>query len=194
VTGERFESGGTVAWRPTREYIEHSRLKAFIDRHGLRDYPDLLRAVRLGSGLVSGPRCSRISTSSSTNRTARSSISHADRLPRWCVGGRLNIVHNCLDKRRGTPDEHRIAVRWEGEEDGARRELTYGALLDEVNRCANAFAALGVTKGDRVALFMPMCPELIVAFFAAIKLGALVLPLFSGYGTDAVVARLRDAR
>ena len=62
-----------------------------------------------------------------------------------------------------------------------------------MNRCANAFRELGVRKGDRVALFMPMCPELIVSFFATIKLGASILPLFSGYGADAAAARVRDA-
>ena len=62
-----------------------------------------------------------------------------------------------------------------------------------MNRCANAFRELGVQKGDRVALFMPMCPELIVSFFATIKIGASILPLFSGYGAEAAAARVRDA-
>jgi acetyl-CoA synthetase len=108
------------------------------------------------------------------------------------VGGRLNIVHNGLDKWIGTAVERKASLRWEGEE-GATRTFTYGELFLEVNRCANAMRELGVTKGDRVALFMPMCPELVVAFFAVIKLGGIVLPLFSGYGADAVATRLRDA-
>ena len=111
---------------------------------------------------------------------------------RWCVGGKLNIVHNCLDKWIGTPAERKAAVRWEGEE-GTTRVLTYGELHEEVARCANALRELGIGKGDRVALFMPMCPELVIAFFAVMKIGGIVLPLFSGYGSDAVVTRLKDA-
>ena len=88
--------------------------------------------------------------------------------------------------------EHRPALHWEGEE-GTTRSLTYAELLREVNRAAGGLRALGVKPGDRVALFMPMCPELVVAFFAAIKIGGIVLPLFSGYGADAVTTRLHDA-
>ena len=119
-------------------------------------------------------------------------LSRGPAWPRWCVGGRLNIVHNCLDKWAGTPTERAPAIRWEGEE-GAHGALTYAELRAATNRCANALRALGVRQGDRVALFMPMCPELAAAFFAIAKIGAVVLPLFSGYGADAVAARLQDA-
>ena len=112
--------------------------------------------------------------------------------PQWCIGGRMNIVHNCLDKWIGTPTEHRPALRWEGEE-GTTRTLMYAELLREVNRAADGLRALGISRGDRVALFMPMCPELVAAFFAVIKVGGIVLPLFSGYGADAVTTRLQDA-
>jgi acetyl-CoA synthetase len=104
----------------------------------------------------------------------------------------MNIVHNCLEKWAGTPTAHRHAVRWEGEE-GTVRALTYAELLKEVNRAAGGLRALGIGRGDRVALFMPMCPELVAAFFAVIKAGGIVLPLFSGYGADAVITRLQDA-
>ncbi|MBI4266395.1 MAG: AMP-binding protein [Acidobacteria bacterium] len=111
---------------------------------------------------------------------------------RWCVGGKLNIVHNCVDKWIGTPVEQKVAVRWEGEE-GATRTLTYGELYRQVNRCANGLRELGLDRGDRLALFMPMCPELITAFFASIKIGGIILPLFSGYGAEAIATRLHDA-
>jgi acetyl-CoA synthetase len=112
--------------------------------------------------------------------------------PRWCVGGVMNIVHNCLEKWMGTPTENRPALHWEGEE-GVTRTLTYAELLREVNHAAGGLRARGVEPGDRVALFMPMCPELVAAFFAVIKVGGIVLPLFSGYGADAVTTRLQDA-
>jgi acetyl-CoA synthetase len=188
----QFEFGGEIAWRPTPEYIRNSRLKQFIEHHRLRDYDELLRrsttdlewfwsAVLDDLGIEFYQRPARI-------------VDTSGGIPwtRWCVGGQLNIVHNCLDKWIGTAVEDRPAVRWEGEE-GSTHTLTYRDLYLDVNRCANMLRGLGVHKGDRVALFMPMSPELIVAFFATIKLGAVILPLFSGYGADAVATRLRDA-
>ncbi len=134
-----------------------------------------------------------ISASSSTSRTRRSSTSPADRPgPSGASAARLNIVHNCLDKWAGTATDGRAAIRWEGEE-GAVHTLTYAELRAATNRCANALRELGVAKGDRVALFLPMGPELAAAFFAVVKIGAVVLPLFSGYGADAVASRLQDA-
>ena len=104
----------------------------------------------------------------------------------------MNIVHNCLDRWMGTPVADRHAFRWETE-DGETGHWTYAELWQSVNQCAAGLEAIGVQKGDRVALFMPMCPDLIISFFAVIRLGAIVLPLFSGYGADAVAARLRDS-
>ena len=190
--GGDFEFGGEIAWRPTPEYIANSRLRDFMARHQLADYDDLLRrsttdlewfwsAVLDELGIEFYERPSRIVDTSNGIAWTR-----------WCVDGRLNIVHNCLDKWIGTLVEQRPALHWEGEE-GVTRTVTYGELWLDVNRCANALRTLGVRQGDRVALFMPMCPELIVAFFATIKLGGLILPLFSGYGADAVSTRLRDA-
>ena len=109
--------------------------------------------------------------------------------PKWCVDGRLNIIHNCIDKRR---DDDRPAIKWEGE-DGSTLELSYRQLAQEVNRFANALRRLGVKKGDVVALFMPMLPETAIAMFAIAKIGGIVLPLFSGYGADALATRLVDS-
>jgi acetyl-CoA synthetase len=187
-----FDFGGDIAWRPTAEYVERSRLTAFISRPGLRDYDDLLRrsiadpewfwpAVLDDLGIEFYEPYDRVLD-----------ISAGVAWARWCVGGRMNIVHNCLDKWIGTATEGRIALRCE-DETGATQTLTYGALAADVGRCADALRALGVGKGDRVALFMPMCPELVVAFFAVIKIGAVVLPLFSGYGPEAIATRLCDA-
>lgn len=111
---------------------------------------------------------------------------------RWCAGGEMNIVHNCLDKRIGTPGEHRTAIRW-STEDGPSGALTYGELSRQVNRAANALGRIGLSRGDIIGLCMPMTPEIAVAFFAIIKIGAIVLPLFSGYGADAIATRLADA-
>jgi len=109
--------------------------------------------------------------------------------PRWCLNGRLNIVHNSIDKRR---HDTRTAILWEGE-DGSSCEITYQQLSDQVNCAANALRRLGVSKGDVVALFLPMLPETAIALFAVVKLGGIVLPLFSGYGAEAIATRLSDS-
>jgi acetyl-CoA synthetase len=201
MAAAHFEFGGEIAWRPTREQIDGSRLMAFMARHGIAEYQTLLfrstrepewfwRAVLDDLDIEFYEPFARIMDTSLGIPWTQ-----------WCVGGRLNIAHNCLDKwcvegrldpRTGLPTADRVAIRWEGEE-GATRTLTYAELQREANRCAHALRELGVQKGDRVGLFMPMCPELIAAFFAVIKLGAVVLPLFSGYGAEAVATRLRDS-
>jgi acetyl-CoA synthetase len=187
-----FEFGGEVAWRPTPEYIAHSRLKAFMERYGVATLADLHQRS------IDDPRwfwqavLDDLQIEFYRPFSEILDTSHGPAWPRWCVDGSLNIVHNCLDKWMGTTVEVREALRCE-DEAGAVRVLTYRELWLEVNRCANALRSLGVAKGDRVALFMPMCPELVAAFFAVVKIGGIVLPLFSGYGADAVASRLKDA-
>ena len=189
---DQFTFGADIAWRPTPEYRSGSRLAAFMARHGLGSYPELLRRSTGDLTWFWEAVFEDLGVEFYTPYSQVLDTSRGMAWTRWCVGARLNIVHNCLDKWIGTPVEHKLALRWEDER-GATREMTYGDLYTEVNRCANAFMALGVGPGDRVALFLPMCPELIVAFFAAIKIGAVILPLFSGYGADAVATRLRDS-
>jgi acetyl-CoA synthetase len=112
--------------------------------------------------------------------------------PQWCVGGEMNIIHNCLDKYSGTGTDSRIALRWEGEE-GAVRTVTCAELRREVNRVANALRSLGLSRGDAIGVFMPMTPEIVMAMLAIIKIGGVFLPLFSGFGAQAVASRLADA-
>lgn len=189
---DQFEFGGEIAWRPTPDYVAHSRLKAFIDRFGLRDYDELWRRSLADPEWFWRAVLDDLDIQFYEPYTEVLDLANGPAWPRWCVGGRLNIVHNCLDKRIGTPAEHLDAVRWEGEE-GVVGRLTYGELFRDTNRCANALRALGIGKGDRVGLFLPMGPELIVSFFAVVKIGGIVLPLFSGYGADAIATRANDA-
>lgn len=111
---------------------------------------------------------------------------------RWCVGATTSIVLNCIDRHRGTPVWDRDFLVWEGEDPDVRRTLTYRDFDAEVCRLAGALAGLGVVQGDRVALYMPSVPETYVAFFAVLKLGAVVMPLFSGFGPQPLAARLLD--
>ncbi|WP_418647156.1 AMP-binding protein [Thauera butanivorans] len=111
--------------------------------------------------------------------------------PRWFVGGELDLHDNLLG-RIARDDPGRPALSWEGD-DGSLRLLDYAALDEEVRRLATGLAALGVGHGERVAMYLPMVPETAAVLLACARLGAIALPLFSGYGADAVASRLRDS-
>jgi acetyl-CoA synthetase len=189
---ERFNFGGEMVWQPTPEYVERSRLKRFMDRHGIASVVELMHrsteelewfwnAVMEDLGIeFYEPYVKVLDTTPGMPWT------------RWCIGGKMNIVHNCLDKWIGTATQNRLAIRWEAE-DGHTRLLTYDDLYSEVNRLANALLEIGLKKGDVVGLYMPMAPEIAIGLFAVVKIGAIALPLFSGYGADALSTRLADA-
>ncbi|MHB1854410.1 MAG: AMP-binding protein, partial [Acidimicrobiales bacterium] len=111
---------------------------------------------------------------------------------KWFVGGQLNVSHNCLDRHVQAGRGDRVAYHWEGEP-GDTRTITYAELLDEVQRFANVLKGLGVKKGDRVAIYMPMIPELPVAMLACARIGAAHSVVFGGFSADALSGRITDA-
>ena len=111
---------------------------------------------------------------------------------KWFTGGRLNVAYNCLDRHVEGGLGDRVAFHFEGEP-GDTRTITYAELLDEVGRCANALRSLGVSRGDRVAIYMPMIPELPVAMLACARIGAPHSVVFGGFSADALRGRIEDA-
>ncbi|HEX6596652.1 MAG TPA: AMP-binding protein, partial [Acidimicrobiales bacterium] len=111
---------------------------------------------------------------------------------KWFVGGRLNVAHNCLDRHVDAGHGDRVAYHWEGEP-GDTRTITYAELRDEVARFANVLKGLGVAKGDRVAIYMPMIPELPVAMLACARIGAPHSVVFGGFSAEALSDRINDA-
>lgn len=110
----------------------------------------------------------------------------------WCIGGTTNIAYNCLNRTIANGLGGKDAVLWEGE-DGTRRAVSYAQLQETVARAAGGLTALGIGRGDVVGLFMPSVPETIAAFLAIVSIGAIALPMFSGFGAQAVAERLGDA-
>ena len=110
----------------------------------------------------------------------------------WFVGGTLNMTTNCLDRHVEAGRGDRIAYFWEGEP-GDTREITYAELLDEVSRFANVLKTLGLKRGDRVAVYMPMIPELPVAMLACARIGVAHSVIFGGFSPDSIVDRCEDA-
>jgi acetyl-CoA synthetase len=187
-----FEFGGEIVWRPSESLVAQSRLKHFMDRHGITSAAELYKKSIADPEWFWQAVLEALQIEFYEPYRAVVDLSRGIEWARWCVGGKMNIVHNCLDKWIGTPTENRVVIRWEGEE-RATRVITYGELYREVNRLANGLRQLGIKKGDAVGIFMPMVPETAVALFALAKIGAVILPLFSGFGADAVAARLGDA-
>ena len=111
---------------------------------------------------------------------------------KWFIGGKLNVSVNCLDRHVSAGLGDRVAYFWEGEP-GDTRTITYAELLDEVCRFTNALRGLGVKKGDRVAIYMPMIPELPVAMLACTRIGAAHSVVFGGFSADALADRIDDA-
>ena len=110
---------------------------------------------------------------------------------RWFVGGQLNVSANCVDRHIAGADRNKAAIIFEGEM-GDTRVLTYFDLYREVNRCANALKQKGIQKGDRVALYLPMIPELAIAVLACARIGAVHSVIFAGFSADAIRDRIMD--
>jgi acetyl-CoA synthetase len=112
---------------------------------------------------------------------------------KWFVGGKLNVAYNCVDRHVEAGNGDRVAIHWEGEPVGDSRTITYAQLKDEVCKAANAFTELGLVAGDRVAIYMPMVPEAIVAMLACARLGVMHSVVFAGFSAAALRARVEDA-
>ncbi|MEJ7764214.1 MAG: acetate--CoA ligase [Acidimicrobiales bacterium] len=111
---------------------------------------------------------------------------------RWFVGGTLNVSYNCVDRHVLAGGGDKVALHWEGEP-GDTRTVTYSDLLDQVQRFANVLKGLGVERGDRVCIYMPMVPEVVVAMLACTRIGAAHSVVFGGFSADALRDRINDA-
>jgi acetyl-CoA synthetase len=177
-------------WQPPPEVIERANVTRLAHTHGLPSYDALLTrslediewfwdAVVADLGIEFSSPYERVLDTSRGVAWAM-----------WFGGGALNIADNCVERHRAT--EARALV-WEGEE-GATRTLFYQELAAEVDRVAAGLTSLGIDRGDRVGLFLPMVPEAVIAFMACCKVGAVIVPVFSGFAGPAVGVRLADAQ
>ena len=192
-TKDTFPFGQKIAWKPNKKWIAESNLSGFIKDHNLKDYDELMERSSSDYAWFWDSVLKDLDIQFYKPYDKIVDLERGIQFPRWCVGGKMNIIHNCLDKWQSGPVASHEALRWEGEE-GTVKVLTYGELDKEVCRCANALRSLGLGKGDVIALYMPMIPELAIAFLSIIKIGRILLPLFSGYGPGAINTRLADSK
>jgi len=188
---EQFTFGGEIVWRPSSDDVERAHLTAFMRQHGIKDFAGLMQKSTSEVEWFTDAVLKYLNIEFYKPYSQAVDLSHGIQLPTWCVGGEMNIIHNCVDKYQTTEAKTRAAITWEGEE-GVVKTLSYEDLYKEVNKTANALRSLGIGKGDAVGLYMPMTAEIVIALLAIAKIGAIILPLFSGYGAGAIVSRLQD--
>lgn len=189
---EQFTFGGEIVWRPSPGQIEDANLTRFMRTHGIASFDELMKRSTADVAWFTDAVLGFLDIQFHKPYDKALDAGAGIQFPKWCVGGGMNIVHNCVDKYQSSEVSGRTSITWEGEE-GAVRSLTYKDLYREVNKAANALRALGLGKGDAVGLFMPMTPEIVIALLAVARIGGIILPLFSGYGAGAIVSRMVDA-
>ena len=112
---------------------------------------------------------------------------------KWFVNGELNACYNCVDRHIKNGRRNKAAIIWEGEP-GDTKTLTYWDLYREVNKFSNVLKKLGIAKGDRVAIYMPMVPEAVIAMLACARIGAIHMAVFGGFSSEALRDRINDCK
>ena len=182
----------SIVWRPTSQYVDNSNVMRFMRKHGLRTLEDLTKRSTDDIEWFWDVAAKDLNIGWFKPYEKVLDTSKGVEWARWFIGGKLNIAHNCLD-RHARPRRDKVAVIWQGEE-GEVKRLSYGSLYEEVGRFANGLKSLGVRKGDAVGLYLPMSPQVPISMLAAFKIGAICVPIFSGFGAPAVASRLNDVQ
>lgn len=187
-------------WFPSENYLRGSHLERLMNALGItvdtadpeRAYQELYRRSLDDPDRFWRATFDLIGIEWQTPYDRVVDLSAGPQWPRWFPGGRLNLTHNAVYRHTRGPRANQTAIIWEGE-DGASLKLTYAELAVQVARAVNALRELGVRKGDRVGIYLPMIPETAISALAIAQIGAIFIPIFSGYAAEAAAVRLRDA-
>ncbi|MDA4130425.1 MAG: AMP-binding protein [Thaumarchaeota archaeon] len=179
-----------IIWTPSEEVLQNSNLKKFMEVQGIADF-EKLRSKSIAEVEWFWDAVSRFLEIEWLNPYSKVlDLSEGIQWPKWFVGGKINLSQNCLDKHQAHSAEKTALIS--EREDGTVRTLSYRELFELTSKIANAIEKIGVGKGDKVGIYMPLIPEAIASFLAIIRIGAVVIPIFSGYGKEAIVTRLSD--
>jgi acetyl-CoA synthetase len=181
-----------IVWEPSNEIIDNSNIKRFMDKYGIETYEELTKRSSEDIEWFWDAAVKDLGIEWFKPYNKILDVSAGIPWAKWFIGGKLNIVHNCIDRHATSEKAESIACTWEGD-DGSIRRLSYREMYEEINRLANGLKFLDIGKGDTVGIYMPMLPEVLLALYACLKIGAIAIPIFSGYGTKAVATRLDDA-
>ncbi|MDT5109411.1 MAG: acetyl-CoA synthetase, partial [Mycobacterium sp.] len=171
-------------WLPSVAYVENANVTRLAKAHSIDGIDELRARSVADTAWFWGAVLDDLGITFATPHQNVLDVSNGIAYPDWFVGAELNIVDCCIT-RWLDDDPDRIAVRHESE-DGRTRALTFGQLADEIARAAHGLRRLGIERGDSVALYMPMIPEAVIACYAVASLGAVLVPLFSGFAPTAI--------
>ena len=186
-----------ICWEPTGDYLTKSNITRFMRKHDIKDYNDLIKKSTSDTEWFWDAALKDLGMEWYKPYTKILDQSKGFPWAKWFIDGKMNIVHNCIDRHVASDKKqdtrNKIAFIWEGD-DGTVKNITYAELNSQVCKVANALKSLGIKKGDRIGLYMPMIPEIVYAFFGCLKIGAVIIPIFSGFGSTALATRLNDAQ
>jgi acetyl-CoA synthetase len=179
-----------IAWTPTPDVIERAQLTKFMKQVGISTFDELYQFSINETEKFTEEVLRFLDIKFDPPYEKLLDLSNGAPFPNWCSGAGLNITEMCLDRWQTDEIKDQPAVIWEGEE-GRSRTLTYAELMSEVEHCSASLRNLGLTKGDAIGIHMPMVPETVIALLSIGRIGAIAVPVFSGYGIDAIVSRLK---
>ena len=190
-----------IVHQPSREFVESTNVWAFMQEYDIDGYEELIERTTTeidgveASGLdwFWGELPEYLGIDWYEDPETVRDDTDGPQFTDWYPGGSINIAHNVLDRHAARDSERRnkVACIWEGEE-GETRDVTFHELHRRANQVANYLDDNGVGKGDTVALYMPMVPEVIAILYGCFKVGAIAVPIFSGFGVDATATRIED--
>ena len=164
-----------IVWRPTPEHLEGSRIARFMRAQGIASLADLQRRSVEDPAWYWDAVARDLGVRFSRPYERVVDLSRGVMWARWFTGGLLNLADNCLDRNLDAGRAAKVAIVAEGD-DGAIRRLSYAELARDVSRFANALRSLGLERGDRIGIFLPMSPESAIAMLAAARIGAVSVP------------------
>ncbi len=178
-----------IAWTPSNETIERAQLTKFMRQVGVSTFDELYQFSISDVEKFTAEVLKFLNIKFDPPYEKLLDLSNGIEFPNWCAGAGLNITEMCLDRWQTDETKDQPAVIWEGEE-GVGGELTYKELLGDVELCAAGFRAHGLEKGDAIGIHLPMMIETVVALLAINRIGAIAVPIFSGYGVEAIANRM----
>jgi acetyl-CoA synthetase len=181
----------TYVWNPTADYIDNANVMRLARRHGVDSIDELRKKSTADIEWYWDAVVSDLGLPFSNAYRGVLDASNGLEFPDWFPGGTFNVVDACIT-RWCNDGADRSAVVHEAE-DGTVRTLTYGALAEQVSLAAAGLSALGIGPGDAVGIYLPMIPEAVVSCYAIAGIGAILVPLFSGFAAPAIASRLNDA-
>ena len=181
-----------IVWRPSAATLERANVVRLMRRHGIADYAELQRRSVEEPEWFWAAAVEDMGIELFEPWRQLVDLSRGPEWATWFRGAKLNVAWNCVHRWAAGGHAERAAAVFRGE-DGSRRSLTFGELSDRVTRLAEGLVSLGVEPGDRVAVYVPMSPEAAVASHACAHVGAVQVPVFSGFAASSVAARLADA-